>query len=185
MLLGINAAAEENGSKTWDDVKKEAVQAGIIENEDLLWNEDISRLQFCELVYNTVNGVKELPVAKLARNPFDDVNNHKINTLAFSNIVSGKEENVFAPNDKITREEAAVILCRAAKYAGLEMPTAKVDMSYSDNSEISEWAVSGVYSLKVLEIMSDTADKTFSPKANYTVGESVNSLVKLYKLIKK
>ncbi len=163
---------------------KDAVSAGIIENENYAWQEGITRLQFCEFAYNMINSVKELPVAKLSRNPFDDINNPKINALTFVGIINGKDEYTFAPNDKITREEAAVILHRIAEYAKLEMPEVNVDMSYSDNSEISEWAVSSVYSLKVSDIMTDKTDTAFEPKTEYTVEESVYSLIKIYNLIK-
>ena len=162
----------------------EALKLKIIANEDYSPNDEITRAQFCELTYDTLNPIKEFPAAKLARSPFDDVTNPKINALAFVDIVSGKGEYIFAPDDKITREEAAVILYRAAEYAGLEIPQVKVDITYSDNGEISDWAVSKVYGLKALEIISNGDGEKFNPKANYTVGETLMSLVKLHNLIK-
>ena len=162
---------------------KEALSLGIIENTDSA-DEDIDRLQFCDAVYNMLNSVKELPAAKLSNNPFEDINNPKINTLAFVKIISGKENRIFAPNDKITREEAAAVLYRAAVYAGAELPQFKADIEYSDNNEISSWAISSVYSLKMLNIMNDISGE-FKPKSNYTVRESVSSIMKLYRIINK
>ena len=57
-------------------VMNEAVNAKIADNLDYNPNEDITREQFCEFVYNTINPIKEFPAAKLARNPFDDVSNY-------------------------------------------------------------------------------------------------------------
>lgn len=126
-----------------------AVSLGIINNENYNFNDDITREQFCNFVYNFVNPIKELPIFKYERAPFDDTNgNDKITVLYSAKIVSGKGDYIFSPNDKLTREEAATILCRAANYLDIELPLAKVDMSYADNSEISSWAVSSVYSLK-------------------------------------
>ena len=195
MLLGTGAFAEsainnedatvktQNESKT--DAVSVALELGIIENTDYDMNADITRLQFCEFAYNMLNSVKELPVAKLVRAPFDDVMSPKVNALAFVGIISGKGEYIFAPEDKITREEAAVILYRMAKYAELEIPMVNVDMSYSDNSDISEWAVSSVYSMKVLDVVTNSDGELFKPQDNYSVAESISSLVKLYNLIKK
>lgn len=130
-----------------------------------------------------INSVKELPVAKLAKNPFEDVMDYKINTLAFSNIVSGKSEGIFAPDDKITRQEAAAILYRAAKYANADLPLAKVDMSCSDNADISDWAVSEIYGLKILNIIEDI-DGKFLPNKNMDTESAIISITKLYETLK-
>lgn len=157
-----------------------AVSLGIIDNKNYNFNDDITREQFCNFVYNWVNPIKELPIFKYERAPFDDTNgNDKITVLYSAKIVSGKGDYIFSPNDKLTREEAATILCRAANYLDIELPLAKVDMSYADNSEISSWAVSSVYSLKTLNILNNT-DKNFNPKANITISQAVSALVRLY-----
>lgn len=156
-----------------------AVSLGIIDNKNYNFNDDITREQFCNFVYNWVNPIKELPIFKYERAPFDDTNgNDKITVLYSAKIVSGKGDYIFSPNDKLTREEAATILCRAANYLDIELPLAKVDMSYADNSEISSWAVSSVYSLKTLNILNNT-DKNFNPKANITISQAVSALVRL------
>lgn len=157
-----------------------AVSLGIIDNKNYNFNDDITREQFCNFVYNLVNPIKELPIFKYERAPFDDTNgNDKITVLYSAKIVSGKGDYIFSPNDKLTREEAATILCRAANYLDIELPLAKVDMSYADNSEISSWAVPSVYSLKTLNILNNT-DKNFNPKANITISQAVSALVRLY-----
>ncbi len=161
-----------------------SVSDTIIADSTYKPDEQITREKFCELVYNMTNSVKELPMAKLAKNPFDDVMNYKINGLSFVGIVSGKSEGVFAPNDLLTREEEAVILCRAAEYAGAELPEVKVDAEYADNAEISPWAVSFVYKLKVLNVFDDT-ETGFKPAKTVTEKEAVTALEKLYDIIKK
>lgn len=195
MILTINisnvyAAGYENGivyafNETEKNFINDALSIGMIENTDYSWNGDVTRLEFCEFAYNMLNQVKELPMAKLARAPFDDISSPKVNALAFVKIINGKGEYEFVPNDKITREEAAVILYRIAEYSGLQLPAVKVDMSYSDNNEISEWAIPAVYSLKVMDVMKNKTEDVFSPQSNYTIGESVEALMKLYNLIKK
>lgn len=179
----------EKDENTYDEqveqAIKEATAVGILENKDYDWNEDISRLQFCEFAYNMLSSVQDLPVAKLSRNPFDDIDNFKINTLAFMGIISGRDEYLFVPEDKITREEAAVVLYRIAQYAKIEIPAVRVDMSYSDNDAISEWAIAPVYSMKTLNVITNSNGELFNPKASYTLRESLYSLMKVYHFIKK
>ena len=56
-----------------------AVSLGIIDNKNYNFNDDITREQFCNFVYNLVNPIKELPIFKYERAPFDDTNgNDKI-----------------------------------------------------------------------------------------------------------
>lgn len=47
-----------------------AVSLGIINNENYNFNDDITREQFCNFVYNLVNPIKELPIFKYERAPF-------------------------------------------------------------------------------------------------------------------
>ncbi len=166
-----------------EDILKSALRYNIIDSEDKNWDADITRGEFCGYIYNMINSVKELPVAKLTKNPFEDVMDYKTNTLAFSNIVSGKSEGIFAPDDKITRQEAAAILYRAAIYANADLPLAKVDMSYSDNADISDWAVSEIYGLKILNVIEDI-DGKFLPNKNMDTESAVISITKLYETLK-
>ena len=100
-------------------------------------------------------------------------------------IISGRGEYLFVPEDKITREEAAVVLYRIAQYAKIEIPAVRVDMSYSDNDAISEWAIAPVYSMKTLNVITNSDGELFNPKASYTLRESLYSLMKVYHFIKK
>lgn len=75
-----------------------------------------------------------------------------VNTAIDMGIVSGKIDAdgnvVFAPNDKITRAEAAVILSRMTK---LESPVLKP--VFADEHTIPAWAESAVYSLSYIGVM--------------------------------
>ena len=176
------ATAQDAAETVSRDCIAEAMSIGILENQEGNWSEAITREQFCNLIYNMVNKAKELPMAKLARSPFDDTDNPKVNALQFVGIISGKAERIFAPDEKLSREEAAVILVRCADYVGLELPMVRVDMSYSDNSEISPWAVSSVYRLKVPGILEDR-DGAFAPQAALTGEEALSMLIKFHSMI--
>lgn len=165
--------SETSQSKTDDLISK------ITDNAKFNDNDYITRETFCEYIYNAANSLKELPVAKLSENPFTDTVNYKINGLNFVGIVSGKGNKTFAPDEKITREEAAVIIYKTAEYLSLDIPLAKVDIAYSDNDKISPWAVSPIYSLKIMDIL-DRNENTFNPSENLKYKEAVSDIVNLY-----
>ena len=85
---------------------------------------------------------------------FSDVQNTKeyyykaVNLAAANNIVSGysdpKNKGKFGPDDKITREQLAVILWKYSRYKG-KYNAVKTDFSkFSDSAKISEYAKNGM-----------------------------------------
>ena len=177
---------QENASV---NIAEKAFGYGITSTKDIDLTKDMTREEFANYVYNMINSVKELPMAKLMEAPFTDTdtadieNVPKINALSFVQIIEGKGNKTFAPHDKLTKEEAAVILYRCAKYAGAELPMPKVDITYSDNSEISDWAVSQVYGLKLAGIFED--GEAFKPNSNLTSEQGLNAIVNMYEFLKK
>ncbi len=106
-----------------------------------------------------------------------------VNTALEMGIVSGKIDAggnlVFAPNDKITRAEAAVILSRMTE---LESPVLKP--VFADEHTIPAWAESAVYSLAHVGIMenengyvsaTDTLKKGECAYMLYNLDKYVNS----------
>lgn len=170
-------------SKEYEKEIKKALDAGIIENTQIVWKEDITRLQFCEFAYDMLNAVKEFPAVNVFKNPFSDTNSYKVSVLYVLGIVQGKGEEKFVPDDKINREEAAVILYRIAQYMKIEF--SEVDLNvYLDNASISKWVSMPVYSLNTLNVMSDATSDLFNPKKNYKIEEAIYSLIKLFEIIK-
>lgn len=63
-----------------------------------------------------------------------------VNWAAREGIVAGFEDDSFRPNEAITREQLAAILCNYSAWKG-EDTSARADLSrYSDAAEISSWA---------------------------------------------
>ena len=55
-------------------------------------------------------------------------------------IVLGYDETTFGTNDNITREQMAVMFCRYAKYAGMDVSASKTLDGFTDGSKTSDWA---------------------------------------------
>ena len=80
-------------------------------------------------------------------------------------VVTGYENNCIGGNDRLTRENMAVIIYRAAKnkLSGKEMAAV-----FSDSDKISDYAKEAVSSLCVDGIMNGMGNNTFNPKGNAT-----------------
>lgn len=92
-------------------------------------------------------------------------------------LVTGDGKN-FNPNAMITRQDAAVIICRALKMSGNEETT------FADNNEISDYAKNAVGALAQLGIISGYEDNTVRPLNLITRGETAKILVNANSLLK-
>lgn len=76
---------------------------------------------------------------------FDDVPESEwyydaVTWAAGQSIVNGEENNMFCPNESISREQLATILFRYAVYKGYETECAQSLQQYPDEASVSEWA---------------------------------------------
>lgn len=134
----------------------------------------INRSEFAQVIYNMLSSVKPFE-GEEAENIFSDTTKNEINTLAKLGIVAGKGEKLFAPEDLLTREEAAVLLDRTAKHLGIDMSMAKIATGYSDIEAVSPWALSAVQNLSASGIISSEGE-AFNPKANITAEQAIAML---------
>lgn len=84
-----------------------------------------------------------------AENKFTDVSEDQYycNAViwAYENgIVKGMGENVFAPNDNITRQQLATIMLQYAKFQGADVSKTTSLAAYKDADQVSAWAVEGM-----------------------------------------
>lgn len=102
-------------------------------------------------------------------------------TLYELGILEGDSETMFAPNDTITREEAAFILHKVYQY--MNITDAAIDgqpILYNDDSEISAWARDSVYRMQLTQIMNGMENNLFLPHNNYTLEQAIITLLNLY-----
>lgn len=141
----------------------------------------ISREEFCELVFNYI---KNFPGSAFSvgiiKPPFTDTDNEHIEVLNALGIVKGKSETEFAPNDSLTREEAAAILCRLINkiYPGGDATAQYFD--FADSGQISEWAMNDIQVICNMGIMQGVGDNRFAPKELYTTEQAIATLVRVY-----
>ena len=63
---------------------------------------------------------------------------------AQNGIVLGYGDGRFGPNDLITKEQAAVIIARYAKYTGVDTSSINTLAGYADGETVSDWAFDAV-----------------------------------------
>lgn len=89
--------------------------------------------------------------------------------------IYGVSEEMFGANDKITREDMAVILCRVANSLGITIEKEKSVLFYDDES-ISSYAKEAVYTLAEGNIVNGANDNEFLPKNMATRAEAAKLL---------
>ena len=185
LATGIGASAEvsENHSQWAEESLISADEAGLLPNffsdRDLTAN--ISRIDFCHLAYKMLEQ-KSLISENNVKSSFADTDDKEVTFLANSGIINGRSETEFAPNDDITREEAAVILTNTAEFMGVKEDIALFDTVFSDYDTVSDWAKESVRKMDSLGIMRGVGDNNFSPKSNYTMEQSAITMLKLFNL---
>ena len=125
-----------------------------------------------------------------------------VDWAAENGIVTGYSDTVFAPNDKVTREQLAVILhrCAGSSSAGEEAlvqivlamfgtidPSTfygeTIDVPFDDAASVSEWAVSGVNWAWENGILNGKTDTTLAPRDNATRAEVAAMLMRTAAII--
>lgn len=82
-------------------------------------------------------------------------------------IINGISDNVFGVGSGITRQDAAVMLVRAARDI-----TEPSGVRFADDEEIAEYAAEAVYTARKLGLMNGYADHSFQPLNRMTRAEA-------------
>jgi len=134
-------------------------------------NSTMTRAQFCTIV------VKALGLTPKAVSVFLDVAGSSwyapyVGTASVKGIVNGVGDGKFAPDGTITRQEAAVMVMRAAKVLGLDThvdDAGEVLALLSDGRQVSSWAQNAVAYCCLSGIL--TPGKAFCPTQAILRGE--------------
>ena len=170
-----------------------AFKAYLLDSEkEYDFKADISRLDFCSLVFNLVvntpyfqnwceENIKEedAEFPSVIDKSFSDTEDVRVLFLHHIGIINGKSEAEFAPFDNLTREEAATIIVRMIDIT-TPMPVTEVWYEYADSHDISDWAMSSVQKISNLGFMKGVGENTFAPKATYTTEQAVATVVRVY-----
>lgn len=173
-----------NDCSAWAaDYIVQAKDLGFLEEMgDVSYQKPITRELFCEIVYHMLMKTTDKGMAVPSAFYFEDTHNAKVSALHYAGIIQGKGDRIFAPDDELTREEAATILYRVAEFMELDLPQSAYMEGmeyYADKDMISDWAFNAVFYMKEMDIMAGTGDSVFSPKDAYTAEQAIATVVRL------
>ncbi|MCS7463155.1 S-layer homology domain-containing protein [Paenibacillus doosanensis] len=143
----------------------------------------ITRAEFVTLIMRALKWQGTASPAAAA-NPFSDVGSSEyysrsVAEAAWLGIVSGYN-GAFRPNDKITREEAVIVLVQAAPYFNLTA-AAKAAPDFADMNEVASWAEAAVKEAWSKGLIEGDGVR-FHPKQSVTRAEVA---VMIYRLLPK
>ncbi len=161
---------------------EEAKTLGLLPEElQNRYRKNITRENFCKLVY-------ELPFVKsMERLPAENVNyidcdDEKVKFLSEVGIIQGVGQNRFAPDEYLTREQAATILLRIWVMSGKVADY--TEDRFADHDEISDWATGVPYAMKNAGIMNGVGDNRFAPQEGYSTEQAVATVLRIYNNLK-
>lgn len=149
-------------------------------------NDPITRGQVATILWRMAGqpaagaGAKSFPDVKKGAYYYDAVR-----WASGMGVVSGFGNGTFGPNDKVTREQLAVMLANyASKVAGLEVKGSAADFaSMPDADTVSSWARTAVGWCFKQRILSGGATGV-NPKGEATRAQAAKMIVFLYDLVK-
>ncbi|OPX45620.1 endo-1,4-beta-xylanase A precursor [Ruminiclostridium hungatei] len=159
-----------------NDIGSRLVITNGIENNMFYPKNQITRAEFAAIIINAL-GLKP----ETGKNLFKDVNEKQwysghINTAYKYGLISGKGSNTFAPEDKITREHAMIIIAKAMVVVGLDAgitdeQTGVILSGYKDAASITQGARYSVAACVKAGLVTGKENSLIAPKQYITRAE--------------
>ncbi|MBM7567035.1 S-layer homology domain-containing protein [Paenibacillus sacheonensis] len=159
---------------------------GGVNDSQFLPNNAITRGEFVKLIV----GAAGADVSAFTNSSFADVKpgdwySPYVEWAKKNNVVLGVKPNAFAPNDKITREQMAVILVRLSDLLGYDLEASAQPVHFKDEANISAYAREAVKKAQQAEIISGMPNNQFAPEKSATRGEAAKMLATLLKAMEE
>lgn len=137
---------------------------------------DITRAEFAAIIVRALGLQLENGASTFSDVKEFDWFSSAINTAQSYNLINGFEDGTFRPNDKITREQAMVILSKAMAITGLKakLPAPSADAAlfpYMDAADVSAWSQSSIVDGLQAGIVSGRSGTVLAPKDYITRAE--------------
>ncbi|MBO7746357.1 S-layer homology domain-containing protein [Paenibacillus sp. MWE-103] len=157
-----------------------------VNDSQFLPNNAITRGEFVKLIA----GAAGADVSAFTKSSFADVKpadwySPYVEWAKRNNIVLGVQPDAFAPNEKITREQMAVILVRLSDLLGYTLEGSAQPIHFADEANISAYAREAVKKAQQAGIISGMPNHQFAPAKSATRGEAAKMLATLLKAMEK
>jgi hypothetical protein len=137
---------------------------------------DMTRAEFAAIMIRGLGLKPESGKAQFSDVKAGDWYKDAIQTASAYALIDGFADGTFRPNDKITREQAMVIIARAMAITGLKDKLQGQDADerirmFADANEMAAWAKAGVSDALLAGIVNGRTDETLAPQAYVTRAE--------------
>ncbi|MCM3714048.1 NEAT domain-containing protein [Alkalihalobacillus oceani] len=154
------------------------VEAGAVQgygNGEFRPNNTVTRAEFAKILVEAFDLTADTEVI------FPDTAQHwareAVAVAAGAGIVTGYSEARFGPNDRITREQMAVMIART-----LNVNAEQAALNFVDAGQIALWAKEAVATAESHQIIQGYPNNRFAPKGQATRAEAVTVIVKALQL---
>ncbi|MCI7209640.1 MAG: S-layer homology domain-containing protein [Butyricicoccus sp.] len=185
MLVTAAVAAEAPSSWAKSAVDT-ARNAGIVpEQVDQAYTQSITRADFCALaaaVYRTWEKSGNVKSVEKTAVSFSDTKDEDVLLCASLGVVNGVGNGKFAPQQQLTRQQAASMLHRLGNLRKNAKDSVKDRMPhvFADGADIQAWARSDVYWAYNSGVMNGVSGNRFAPNNSYTHEQSIATMLRLY-----
>ncbi|WP_139991577.1 S-layer homology domain-containing protein [Paenibacillus paridis] len=166
-LLEINKSFADVKADFWaaSVIKELAAKQIVTGTGDITFEplRSVTRAEFTSLL------VRALKLTETGTSTFADVKGTEwyaadINMAVKAGLIQGRSAAVFAPNEKITREELAVLVLRAFELQSGTTASGGVAGTFKDAAQISVWAGADVSKAVELGLLQGRTKDQFVPK---------------------
>ncbi|QOX62577.1 hypothetical protein FRZ06_04065 [Anoxybacterium hadale] len=150
-------------------------------NNYYLPDDSLTRAQFLTMLAKTIYGLdtKQTVAAGFTDVPESEWFYSYVNWGFANGIVKGIDETTFAPNEKITREQMAIMMNNFANYTSLVLPETNTSVNFTDAAVISPWATESVTKIVSSGIMGGYPEGNYIPQGNATRAEAATVVYKM------
>ncbi len=180
-LLAATKFGDVSDSAWYADFVYDLVRQGIINGKTETTFDpggNITRAEFAKiLAYASGEDLSSYENQKT----FSDVPTGKwytssVNWAKEHGVVNGVDALHFAPNEKITREQMAAMICRFADDARLYLPEPNSIVRFKDSGSVSAYAVDAIALMQRAGIINGFPDGSFGPKQNATRAQAAKMI---------
>ncbi|WP_415841069.1 S-layer homology domain-containing protein, partial [Paenibacillus typhae] len=145
---------------------------------------DITRAEFAAIIVRGLGLRLETSGGSFTDVKQADWYSSAIQTAYKYGLITGYEDGSFRPNDKITREQAMLIVSKAMKLTGLSEKIAEQSAShvlgeFSDAGNVANWSLNGVADSISAGIIAGRSANSLAPKAYITRAEVATMMQRL------
>lgn len=147
----------------------------------------ITRTEFAALAVALYETTADREI--IGRMEFNDTDDINVQKMGYLGVVTGVGGSNFAPDNNLTREQAAVMLSRLADAMGQPLSpwASEFQVFYAERDTISSWALESVLEMYKAGIMTGVGNMRsaprFDPHGAYTREQSIITILRLFDLL--